>query len=236
MQKGSILMVAIVTLAALAEAVPQYYQTLPYYPPPRPPPVLIRARRQVLGGSVASNPAGGSDARLDLTKGIGNPEHNVVGQVFAAGNTKSGPVTTGGTVAYNNHGHGASLTKSHTPGVKDVFQQEVHANLFNNGVHNLDAKAFASQNKLANGFEFQRNGAALDYSHVNGHGASLTHSNFPGIGRQLGAEARANLWSSADRNTHLDLSGSANKWMSGPFANQRTDFGAGLGLTHHFRG
>ncbi|EDW32080.1 GL11458 [Drosophila persimilis] len=247
MQKGSIFIVAIVALAAIAEAVPQYYQTLPYYPPPSPPPRLMRARRQVLGGSLASNPAGGSDARLDLTKGIGNPDHNVVGQVFAAGNTKSGPVTTGGTVAYNKlvqseeernyHGHGASLTRTHTPGREGrLSSRRCMPISFNNGVHSLDAKAFASQNKLANGFEFQRNGAALDYSHVKGHGASLTHSNFPGIGRQLGAEARANLWSSADRNTHLDLSGSANKWMSGPFANQRTDFGAGLGLTHHFRG
>jgi len=55
----------------------------------------------VLGGSLASNPAGGADARLDLSKGIGNPNHNVVGQVFAAGNTQGGPVTTGGTLAYN---------------------------------------------------------------------------------------------------------------------------------------
>ncbi|XP_022211529.2 attacin-A-like [Drosophila obscura] len=232
MQKGSILIVALVALGAIAEA---SAQTMPYHPPPTQPP-RWRFRRQVLGGSLASNPAGGADARMDLTKAFGTPEHNAVVQAFAAGNTQSGPATVGGTAAYNNHGHGASVTRTHTPGVKDAFQQEVHANLFNDGVHNLDAKAFASQNKLAKGFEFQRNGAALDYSHINGHGASVTHSNFPGIGRQLGAEARANLWSSADRNTHIDLNGTANKWMSGPFANQRTDFGAGLGLTHHFGG
>ncbi|KAH8233471.1 hypothetical protein KR026_008625 [Drosophila bipectinata] len=234
MQKATILIVAVVALAALAEAAPQGFQHLVYYPPPRPPPQPIRVRRQVLGGSLASNPAGGADARVDLTKGIGNPNHNVVGQVFAAGNTQSGPVTTGGTLAYNNNGHGASLTKTHTPGVKDVFQQEAHANIFKNDRHNLDAKVFASQNKLANGFEFQRNGAGLDYSHVNGHGASLTHSNFPGIGQQLGLDGRANLWSSQDRNTRLDLTGSASKWTSGPFANQRTNFGGGLGLSHHF--
>lgn len=84
MQKTSILILA---LFAIAEAVPT---TGP-----------IRVRRQVLGGSLASNPAGGADARLNLSKGIGNPNHNVVGQVFAAGNTQSGPVTTGGTLAYN---------------------------------------------------------------------------------------------------------------------------------------
>ncbi|XP_017143196.1 attacin-A-like [Drosophila miranda] len=234
MQKGIILIAALAALGAIAEALP-HYQTVPYHPPPTQPP-RYRFRRQVLGGSLASNPAGGADARMDLTKAFGTPDHNAVLQAFAAGNTQSGPVTTGGTAAYNIHGHGASVTRTHTPGVKDAFQQEIHANLFNDGVHNLDAKAFASQNKLANGFEFQRNGAALDYSHVRGHGASVTHSNFPGIGRQLGAEARANLWSSADRNTHIDLTGSANKWMSGPFSNQKTDFGAGLGLTHHFGG
>lgn len=101
MQKATILIVAVVALAALAEAAPQSYQNLVYYPPPRPPPQPIRVRRQVLGGSLASNPAGGADARVDLTKGFGNPNHNVAGQVFAAGNTQSGPVTTGGTLAYN---------------------------------------------------------------------------------------------------------------------------------------
>ncbi|KAH8400982.1 hypothetical protein KR009_002311 [Drosophila setifemur] len=234
MQKAIILIVAIAALATIAEASPQRFRTLEYHPPPPPPPRTYRFRRQVLGGSLASNPAGGSDARVDLTKGIGNPNHNLAGQIFAAGNTQSGPVTTGGTLAYNNNGHGASLTKTHTPGVKDVFMQEAHANIFKNDRHNLDAKVFASQNKLANGFEFQRNGAGLDYSHINGHGASVTHSNFPGIGQQLGLEGRGNLWSSQDRNTRLDLTGSASKWTSGPFANQRTNFGAGLGLSHHF--
>lgn len=90
MQKTSILIVALVALFAITEALPSLPTTGP-----------IRVRRQVLGGSLTSNPAGGADARLDLTKGIGNPNHNVVGQVFAAGNTQSGPVTTGGTLAYN---------------------------------------------------------------------------------------------------------------------------------------
>ncbi|KAH8342799.1 hypothetical protein KR084_009861 [Drosophila pseudotakahashii] len=97
MQKTSILIVALVALSAIAEAVPWGEQGNRPFPKPKP----IRFRRQVLGGSLASNPAGGSDARLDLSKGIGNPNHNVVGQVFAAGNTQSGPVTTGGTLAYN---------------------------------------------------------------------------------------------------------------------------------------
>ncbi|XP_011179368.2 attacin-B [Zeugodacus cucurbitae] len=194
---------------------------------------LATAYPQSLGGSLSSNPNGGADARLELAKGIGTPDHNVIGKVFAAGNTNGGPVATGGSLAYNNHGFGAGVSKTHIPGVRDTFSQSVNANLFNNGVHSLDANAFASQNKLANGFKFERNGAGLDYSHINGHGASLTHSNIPNFGRQLELAGKANLWSSPDRNTRLDLTGSGSKWLSGPLSGQK-DFSAGLGLTHLF--
>ncbi|XP_030380836.1 attacin-C [Scaptodrosophila lebanonensis] len=230
------IIVSIAVLGAVATAMPQRVtaQHLVYYPPPPPPPTYIRVRRQSLGGSLTSNPAGGADARVDLTKAIGTEQHNLVGQVFAAGNTLGkGPITTGGTLAYNNNGHGLQLTKTHTPGVRDSFTQSANANLFNNGVHKLDAKAFASQNQLANGLKFERNGAGLDYSHINGHGASLTHSNIPGFGKQLELGGRANLWQSQDRNTRLDLGGTASKWMSGPLSGQK-DFGANLGLTHYF--
>nr|ABC86494.1 IP02545p [Drosophila melanogaster] len=168
---------------------------------------------------------------------VGTPDHHVIGQVFSAGNTQtkpvSTPVTSGATLGYNNHGHGLELTKTHTPGVRDSFQQTATANLFNNGVHNLDAKAFASQNQLANGFKFDRNEAALDYSHIKGHGATLTHANIPGLGKQLELGGRANLWQSQDRNTRLDLGSTASKWTSGPFKGQ-TDLGANLGLSHYF--
>jgi len=131
------------------------------------------------------------------------------------------------------HGHGIDLTKTHTPGVRDSFQQTATANLFNDGVHNLDAKAFASQNQLANGFKFDRNGAALDYAHINGHGATLTHANIPGFGKQLELAGRANLWQSQDRNTRIDLGSTASKWISGPLSGQR-DLGANLGISHYF--
>ncbi|KAL7737422.1 hypothetical protein ACLKA6_013023 [Drosophila palustris] len=194
---------------------------------------VTRVRRQALSGSLASNPAGGADARIALTKALGTPENNLIAQAFAAGNTQSGPVTSGATLALNRQGNGVELTKTHTPGVRDSFQQTARANLFNDGVHNIDAKAFASQNQLANGFKFDRNGAALDYAHINGHGASVTHSNIPGLGRQLELGTRANLWQSQDHNTRLDLSSQASKWLSGPF-NGRNDFGATLGLSHYF--
>uniref|UniRef100_A0A6P4E6M3 Attacin-C n=1 Tax=Drosophila rhopaloa TaxID=1041015 RepID=A0A6P4E6M3_DRORH len=235
----SLIVVAIGVLGALAAAMPQRPLTQPliYYPPPPTPPRIYRVRRQVLGGSVSSNPKGGADARMDLTTGIGSSEHNVIGQVFAEGNTLkkpvSTPVTSGGTLAYNNNGLGLELTKTHTPGDRDVFKQTASANLFNNGVHSLDAKAFASQNELANGFKFDRNGAGLDYSHINGHGATLTHANIPGLGRQLELGGRANLWQSQDRNTRIDLGGRASQWLSGPFQGRR-DLGTNLGITHYF--
>ena len=100
------LICALASLAYLAvaiKAMPQRatFQKLPYYPPPTSPPRPIRVRRQSLGGSLTSNPLGGSDAKLSLSKAIGTPEHNLAGQLFAAGNTLKGPVTTGAGLAYN---------------------------------------------------------------------------------------------------------------------------------------
>ncbi|KAH8301595.1 hypothetical protein KR059_006348 [Drosophila kikkawai] len=241
MSKLTFLIVAtICVFGTLTEALPQRRLTQPlleYASSTTPTAEHPRPRRQVLGGSLTSNPNGGADARMELSKSIGTPDHHVIGQVFAAGNTQtkpvSTPVTSGATLGYSNHGHGIELTKTHTPGVRDSFQQTATANLFNNGVHNLDAKAFASQNQLANGFKFDRNGAGLDYSHMNGHSASLTHSNIPGLGKQLELGARANLWQSQDRNTRLDLGSTASKWTSGPFKGQ-SDLGANLGLSHYF--
>ena len=90
-----------VALFGITLAYPQvYYQKLPYSPPPTSRPVLQRARRG-LSGQIASNPSGGGDARLELAHGIGDPSHNVIGTAFAAGNTNKGPVTTGGSLAYN---------------------------------------------------------------------------------------------------------------------------------------
>ncbi|KAM8712915.1 hypothetical protein ACLKA7_013273 [Drosophila subpalustris] len=171
---------------------------------------VARVRRQALSGSLASNLAGGADARVALTKALGTPGSNLAPQ-----------------------GNGVELTKTHTPGVRDSFQQTATANLYNDGVHNIDAKAFASQNQLANGFKSDRNGAALDYAHINGHGASVTHSNIPGLGRQLELSTRANLWQSQDHNTRVDLISQASKWLSGPL-NGKNDFGATLGLSHYF--
>lgn len=133
----------------------------------------------------------------------------------------------------SSNGLGAALTKTHTPGGTDTLTKSLNANLFNNGVHSVDANVFKSQNTLPNGFQFERNGHGLEYSHINGHGASLSQSSIPNFGKQLELGGKANLWSSQDRNTRLDLTGTASKWTSGPFSGQK-DFGANLGLTHMF--
>ncbi|XP_067627450.1 attacin-B-like [Eurosta solidaginis] len=212
-------------------------QTLLYYPPPSRPtrPFLVRVARDVgVVGALASNPNGGADARLQIANAIGNPNHNLIASAFADANTDRGPVTTGGTVSYNNNGLGAAISKTHTPGVRDTVTQSLNANLFNNGVHNLDANAFKSQNTLLkNGVEFERNGFGLDYSHINGHAASLTKSTIPNFGSQVELAGKANIWSSRDRNTRFDLTGSGSKWTSGPLSGQRDYFG-GVGLTHMF--
>lgn len=95
--------VSLAILGTLIEAYPQqvYIQKLPYYPPPTLPPRYIRVRRAVLGGQVSTDSVGRNNAKIDLTHGIGTPQHNVMGQVFAAGSSKGGPVSTGGTLAYN---------------------------------------------------------------------------------------------------------------------------------------
>lgn len=96
--------IAALALNAGVEAQRPHYQPLIYYPPPRPPPrpILVRVARDVgIGGSLASNPRGGADARLDVANAIGSPNHNLIGSAFAAGNTDRGPVTTGGALAYN---------------------------------------------------------------------------------------------------------------------------------------
>lgn len=109
---GICLILSLGLLGVYAAALPQqpHVQRLVYYPPPPTPAPILRARRQVLGGSLVSNPSGGADARLDLSKAIGTPEHNVIGQVFAAGNTQTGgpvtkPVTSGASLAYNKYVH-----------------------------------------------------------------------------------------------------------------------------------
>uniref|UniRef100_A0A1B0AC50 Attacin C-terminal domain-containing protein n=1 Tax=Glossina pallidipes TaxID=7398 RepID=A0A1B0AC50_GLOPL len=74
----------------------------------------------------------------------------------------------------------------------------------------------------------------LGYDHVNGHGASLTASRIPQLDMNtLGLTGKANLWSSPNRATTLDLTGGVSKHFGGPFDGQ-TNKQIGLGLNSRF--
>jgi len=175
----------------------------------------------------------GTDGKVQIAHGFGKPNHNVTASAFAAGSIKGGPVTTGGALAYNKNGHGLALSKVHVPGGDDSFTQSANANIFNNGTHKFDVNAFTSQNKSANGFEYKRHGAGMEWSHVNGHSANASISKIQNLGTQAQLGASANLWKSQAGNTSLNLNGGASKWMSGPFKGQ-SDFGGGVGIHYKF--
>lgn len=79
------------------------------------------------------------------------------------------------------------------PGVRDTLTKSLSADIFNNGDHKLSANVFKSDNTLANGLKFERNGHGLDYSNINGHGLSIKQNKIPDFGRQLELGGRANL-------------------------------------------
>lgn len=77
--------------------------------------------------------------------------------------------------------------------------KSLKADIFNDGQHKVSVKAFQSDNTLANGYKFERNGHGLDYSNINGHAASFNQIKIPDFGRQIELAGKANLWSSQDR-------------------------------------
>uniref|UniRef100_A0A1A9VUE7 Attacin C-terminal domain-containing protein n=1 Tax=Glossina austeni TaxID=7395 RepID=A0A1A9VUE7_GLOAU len=193
--------------------------------------VLVKGQ---FGGTVSSNPNGGLDVNARLSKAIGDPNANVVGGVFAAGNTAGGPATRGAFLAANKDGHGLSLQHSKTDNFGSSLTSSAHANLFNDKTHKLDANAFHTRTHLDNGFKFDRVGGGLGYDHASGHGASLTASRIPQLDMNtLGLTGKANLWSSPNRATTLDLTGGVSKHFGGPFDGQ-TNKQIGLGLNSRF--
>lgn len=63
--------------------------------------LLVAQSAAQFGGSISSNPSGGHDGSINYSRGVGTPNHNLVGTVFGAGNSRGGPPTYGGGVNYN---------------------------------------------------------------------------------------------------------------------------------------
>uniref|UniRef100_A0A1A9W309 Attacin C-terminal domain-containing protein n=1 Tax=Glossina brevipalpis TaxID=37001 RepID=A0A1A9W309_9MUSC len=187
-----------------------------------------------LSGTASSNPNGGLDVNARLSKAIGDPNSNVVGGVFAAGNTDGGPSSRGAFLGVNKDGHGLGLQHTKTDNFGSTLTSSARANLFNDQTHKVDANAFHSRTHLDNGFKFDRVGGGLGYEHANGHGASLTGSRIPQLGMNtFDLGGKANLWSSSNRATTLDLTGGVSKHFGGPFDGQ-TNKHIGLGLNSRF--
>ncbi|CAD7011853.1 attacin-B [Ceratitis capitata] len=251
----------------------------------------------IAGGTVATNPNGGHDVKVELAKGVGTRDANVAGSVGALGNTKGGPVTTSATLEANVKGLSASMTKERTPGISDSLTKQANANVMINDKNRLSGNVFQTDTKLANGFEFQKKGGSLAFEHAGGHGAAIARETIPGFsnsvtksahvtpfnngthslgasvfdtkksfdfgpkfhetggnvnwahagghaaslgvskvhdfGTKMNVGGSANLFSSADRQTNLNLNAGGSRWLSGPMSG-KNDFNTGLGLSHNF--
>uniref|UniRef100_A0A1A9VUE6 Attacin C-terminal domain-containing protein n=1 Tax=Glossina austeni TaxID=7395 RepID=A0A1A9VUE6_GLOAU len=185
-------------------------------------------------GSASSNSKGGLDVNLGLGKSVGDAASNAGAGVYAAGNTAGGPATAGVFLEANKNNHGVSLTHSNTEKFGSSLTTSAHVNLLKTDTHHLNADAFHSRTHLDNGFKFDRVGGGLTYGHSNGHGVALTGSQIPQVGmKSLDVTGKANLWSSPNRATTLDLTGGVSKHFGGPF-NGQTDKKIGFGLKTNF--
>lgn len=64
--------------------------------------ILLTAHSDAqFGGSISTNPNGGQDGSINYSRGIGTPNHNLVGTAFGSGNSRGGPPTYGGAANYN---------------------------------------------------------------------------------------------------------------------------------------
>ncbi|XP_017493808.1 PREDICTED: sarcotoxin II-3-like [Rhagoletis zephyria] len=184
---------------------------------PQPPPRPIRVRRDVAtGGAVATNPNGGHDVKLEIAKGLGTPDANVIGSAFAMGNTKGGPVTTGGSLAANVKGLGASITKEHTPGISDTLTKSASANVLLNENNRLDASIFKADTKLSNGFEFEKNGGSLALNNAGGHGISIAKETIPGFSDSLTKSAHATFFNNGAHSVGANVFDTKKSFDFGP--------------------
>ncbi|XP_004520307.1 attacin-B-like isoform X1 [Ceratitis capitata] len=190
------LLALLIAIFACAAAAPGRWSNPPTVRP-QPPPRPIRVRRNVAtGGGVATNPAGGHDVKLEIAKGVGTPDANLIASAGAVGNTKGGPITTSASLAANLKGLGAAVTKEHTPGVGSTLTKSGSASVFLNDNNRLDGSIFKSNTKLSNGFEFEKNGGSLALNNAGGHGISIAKETIPGYSNSLTKSAHATFFNS----------------------------------------
>ncbi|KAM7343168.1 sarcotoxin-2A-like [Cochliomyia hominivorax] len=132
----------------------------------------------------------------------------------------------------NDLGFGAGISRDVQHGVGSELTKSLSANIMDRNDHSLDATLFHSKVRQTNGFNFDKTGGILDYSHANGHSLSAGLTRFSGIGDQASLSGRSTLFTSNDGLTKLNANVGANKWLNGPYTSQR-DFNFGLGLSYN---
>ncbi|XP_005178550.1 attacin-A-like [Musca domestica] len=187
-----------------------------------------------IGGTATANPKGGQDIDVKAIGKVGNEGLGAAAGVFAKGNDKHGPITTGAFGEISSNGHGLTVHHSNTHGVSKSLGENLRINTFKNDNHAVDLNAFHNRTQLQNGLKFDAVGANAAWSHAKGHSATVGVTQIPKFNMTtLGATGSANLWTSPNQASSLDLNAFANKHISGPFKGHR-DIGGGLGFTHRF--
>lgn len=135
---------------------------------------------------------------------------------------------------YSSNGHGLAIQHSNTPGVSNNLSENLRLNAFKSDYNSVDVNAFHGRTQLQNGLKFDNVGANTSWNSAQGHSASLGVNHIPKFNvTTVNAAANANLWTSSNQASSLNLNANASKHVSGPFRGKH-DFGAGLGFTHRF--
>ncbi|XP_013100487.1 attacin-A [Stomoxys calcitrans] len=187
-----------------------------------------------IGGTATDNAKGGHDINVKAMGQVGDNSLGAAAGVFAQGNNKHGPATTGAFAELSSNGHGLGIQHSNTHGVSKSLGENLRINTFKNDQHSVDLNAFHNRTQLQNGLKFDAVGANAAWSHAQGHSATLGVTQIPKFGiTTMGATGTANLWTSQDKNSSFNMNAFGNKHISGPFRGQR-DFGGGFGFSHRF--
>ncbi|XP_013100495.1 attacin-A [Stomoxys calcitrans] len=187
-----------------------------------------------MGGTASENHKGGHDIDVKGIAKVGNETLGAGVGVFAKGNDKHGPITTGAMAEISSNGHGLGIQHANTHGGNKLVAENLRINAFNNDNHNLDLNAFHGRTVQPNGLKYDSVGANASWNHVQGHSASLELTKIPKFGiSTVQANASANLWTSPNQASSFGLNAFGSQHIAGPYRGQK-DFGAGMGFTHRF--